>query len=149
MNSGRFPKTKALLDDLPAQDVEVAQNGELLGIGEEASPLDLSGEADFALALGWKRESRWQGGFFQTLVKARGEQKKLPVKKGKASTPLGDSAFAKDHALAPTAQSLAHHRPFLESHVHQGGFNHSLDMLKDQAPDFRLLTGKMAFIFMT
>jgi hypothetical protein len=26
-------------------------------------------------------------------------------------------------------------------------FNHSPDVLKDQAPDFRLPTGRMAFIF--
>ena len=149
MDAGRFPKTKALLDDLPAQDVKILQPGQLLGIGEEAGPLDLGGEVDFdfALALGWERESRRKGGFFQSLMKARGKQKKLPVQKGKTSTPLGDPAFAKDHALAPTAQSLAHHRPLLECHVHRGDFNHPLDVLKDQAPDFRLPTGRMAFIF--
>ena len=121
MDARRLPEAKALLDDLPAQDVEVAQCGELLGIGKEGGPLDLGGESDFdfPLALGWERESRRQDDFPQSLVKARGKQKKLPVQKGKTSTPLGDPSFAKDHALAPTAQCVAHHRPFLEMHVLQ------------------------------
>jgi hypothetical protein len=69
------------------------------------------------------------------------------VQKGKTIAPLGDSAFAKNHALAPAAQCLAHHRPFLECHVHREDLNHPLDVLKDQAPDFRLPSGRMAFIF--
>jgi hypothetical protein len=76
--------------------VKVAQSGQLLGIGEEGGPLHLGDESnfDFALALDWKHRSGRQGGVFQSLVKARGKQKKLPVQKGKTVTPLGDPAFA-------------------------------------------------------
>ena len=99
--------------------MELVKTFHRLFVYNPSTPLDL-GTVTQGKMVGslFRKSSIFVSDFPQLAMKPGGKEVKFPVFKSESVPPLGNSAFAQDHALTTASEGIANQSPFFESDSH-------------------------------